>query len=605
VLDFRLIVDLVTVLASASVGGLLAAKLKLPVILGYIVGGIVVGPTGLTLIKEVIQVETLAQLGAGFLLFALGVEFSFSELQKVKRIAIGGGGAQIALTIGLTALISVTIGWVSTPTQGIFLGSILSLSSTAVVLRTLMERNELETVYGQVSLGILIVQDIALGLMLAVLPALDSAETAGMAVFRAVAVTALFAGAAIVVGKWLIPPLLRWVAQTESKELFLLTVIVICFSIALVTESLGLSIEMGAFVAGLMISEVEYADQTLTYVEPLRDVFATLFFASIGMLIDPLFLWQNIEIILGLVAITIVGKALIVVPLAVLCRYSLKVAIITGISLAQIGEFSFVLATEGQKLGLVSRSVYLLTLGTTALTLMLTPFLVSFAPTIIEFLSKIAPFSRWLNSAETPQLMSADIPKNHVIVCGYGQVGQNIVSLLLSRNYPLVVIEQSEARVQLLREKHIPYIYGNCASPLILSAAHIKSARSLVIVSTDPIASKLCLQTALELVPNLDVIARAHKDSDIDLLYQLGAREVVYPNFEASLELSKQLLLLLGEKPSIVEEEINTVRQTRYVNFRPHIACPLPSTVPESIGVELIPQYLPSEIMSELPQESS
>ncbi len=581
-LDLRLIIDLVTVLTAATLGGLLSARLKLPVILGYIGGGIVVGPMGLGLIKEIVQVETLAQLGAAFLLFALGVEFSLAELRKVQRIALGGGCLQILVTVGITALVSLLIGWVTTPVQGIFLGCILSLSSTAVVLRSLMERNETETVHGQVSLGILIVQDIALGLMLAVVPALDSAEEMGQAVLRALLVTALFAGAAIAVGRWCIPPLLRWVAGTESKELFLLSVIVLCLGIALVTESLGLSIEMGAFVAGLMVSEVEYADQTLTYVEPLRDVFAALFFAAIGMLIDPLFLWQNLEIILGLVAIAMVGKFLIVVPLVIAFNYPLPVAIFSGVALAQIGEFSFVLASEGQKLGLVSRAVYVLILGTTAVTLMLTPFLLEAVPRILQWCQRVPPLARWLNQGQLPQAIAEAAPQaNHVIVCGYGRVGQNIVSLLLARQYPVVVIEQSEARVQLLRDRGIPYIYGNCASVYVLEAAGIRRARSLVLVVSDPIACKLCLQEALKLAPRLDVVARACKDSDIDLLYQLGAKEVVHPEFEASLELSTHLLLVLGEPPQTVEREVMTVRQSRYADFRPDIACPLPVT-PES-----------------------
>jgi monovalent cation:H+ antiporter-2, CPA2 family len=235
----------------------------------------IVGPAGLGVIKEVIQVETLAQFGVAFLLFALGVEFSFAELKKVKAIALGGGGLQIVLTILFTVIVcGITGAGEDLPAKGVFLGSILSLSSTAVVLKCLMERNETETPHGQVMLGILVVQDLALGLMIAVLPALNQpAETIGIAVITALLRLALFAGGAVVAGIWLIPPLLRILARTESRELFLLGVVTLCLGIALLTEHLGLSIEMGAFVAGLMISEVEYADQTLTYVEPLRDIF--------------------------------------------------------------------------------------------------------------------------------------------------------------------------------------------------------------------------------------------------------------------------------------------------------------------------------------------
>jgi len=575
--DFRLIVDLVLVLSVACVGGLLAAGLRLPIILGYLVGGMVVGPTGLGLIKELIQVETLAQFGVAFLLFALGVEFSLGQLKKVQAIGLGGGSLQILSTIALTTILSVAVGWVTTPVQGIFLGGILSLSSTAVVLRSLMETNETESIQGQVMLSILIVQDLALGLMLAVLPALDQpAEMIGLAVVKALLLMALFAGGAIAVGIWVIPPLLKAVAQTESRELFLLSVIVLCFAIALLTESLGLSIEMGAFVAGLMISEVEYADQTLSYVEPLRDVFATLFFASIGMLIDPIFLWQHLELILGLVAIVMVGKVVIIVPLVRLFRYPLRVAITVGLGLAQIGEFSFVLASEGQKLGLVSRQVYLLILGTTALTLVITPFLLKATPKIFQLLDRVPIIRGWLNQLDVPQEISKNaVLSGHVIVCGYGRVGQNIVQLLQTKGYPVLVIELSESKVQMLRDRAIPYIYGNCASPLVLEKAQVEHAKSMVVVTRDSMSTRLCVKHAIALAPHLDIVARAFKDSDIDSLYMLGAKEVVHPEFEASLELSTHLLLSLGENKQLVQSEIRTVRTSRYAELRPEVACPI------------------------------
>ena len=471
--DFRLIVDLVLVLAAAAVGGLLAALLKQPVLLGYLIAGVVVGPTGLGLIKEIVQVETLAQFGVAFLLFALGVEFSFSELNKVKAISLGGGGLQIVLTISVTTLASLGLGWVTSPAQGVFLGAILSLSSTAVVLKCLMERNETGTPYGQVMLGVLVVQDLALGLMLAVLPALNKpVEEIGLAVGWALLQTGLFALGAVAAGIWVIPPLLRLLAKTESRELFLLGVVAICLGIALLTEHLGLSIEMGAFVAGLMISEAEYADQTLTYVEPLRDIFASLFFASIGMLIDPFFLWNNLELILGLVAIVFVGKFLIITPLVRLFRYPLKTALIAGLGLAQIGEFSFVLAREGQSLGLVSRRVYLLILGTTAVTLVLTPFVLRLVPRLFLWAEALPFLKKYLEESDVPLAIADDLPStNHVVVCGYGQIGRNIVRLLQDRGYPVVVIDQSESRIQQVRDAGLPYIYGNAASLHVLEKA--------------------------------------------------------------------------------------------------------------------------------------
>jgi len=570
--DFRLIVDLVLVLGVAACGGLLAALLRQPVLLGYLIGGIVIGPAGLGLIKEVIQVETLAQFGVAFLLFALGVEFSFAELKKVRAIALGGGGLQIALTILVTVVIcGLTGAWGTLPAKGMFLGCILSLSSTAVVLKCLMERNETETPHGQVMLGILVVQDLALGLMLAVLPALNQpAETIGIAVLTALLSIGLFAAGAIAVGIWLIPPLLRLLASTESKELFLLGVVALCLGIALLTEHLGLSIEMGAFVAGLMISEVEYADQTLTYVEPLRDIFASLFFAAIGMLIDPVFLWNNLELILGLVALVFVGKFLIITPLVKLFRYPLKTAIITGLGLAQIGEFSFVLASEGQSLGLVSRQIYLLILGTTAVTLMLTPFVLRLVPFLFNFAESTPWLKPYLEEEETWDV-SEDLPfKDHVVVCGYGRVGKNLVKLLQQHELPVVVIDQSESRIQQLRDVGVSYVYGNCVSLHVLKTAGVNHAKGMAIALPDPMSTRLCLKRALELCPELDLVVRATQDKNIEVLYQLGAKEVVQPEFEASLEMATHLLTSLGLlSPDVVQQEMQQIRNDHYLDLRP------------------------------------
>ena len=569
--DFRLIVDLVAVLAAAAGGGLLAALLRQPVLLGYLLGGAIVGPAGLGLIKELVQVETLAQFGAAFLLFALGVEFSLAELKKVRAISLGGGTLQILSTILITTLVSVGIGWVTSPTQGIFLGAVLSLSSTAVVLKSLMERNETETPHGRVMLGILVVQDLALGLMLAVLPALNSpSEEIWLAIAIALLKTALIAGGAIAAGIWLIPRLLRLLAKTESRELFLLGVVALCLGIALLTEYLGLSIEMGAFIAGLMISEVEYADQTLTYVEPIRDIFASLFFAAIGMLIDPGFIWSNLELILGLVALVFVGKFLIVTPLVRAFRYSLKTALIAGLGLAQIGEFSFVLASRGQSLGLVSRRVYLLLLGTTAVTLVFTPFVLRLVPRLLSWAETVPWLKRLLDGADEAMDASEELPiQNHIVVCGYGRVGKIIVQMLRDHQQPMIVIDQSESVIQGLREANIPYVYGNAASLRVLETAGVGRAKGIAIALPDPMSTRLCLKRALEISPDLDAVVRATQEKDIDLLYQLGAREVVQPEFEASLELSAHLLSGIGIPLPIIQREIQQVRNSHYLELLP------------------------------------
>jgi len=600
--NFRLIIDLVTVLAVAAAGGLLASALRQPPLLGYLLGGMIVGPASLGWIKEFIQVETLAQFGVALLLFALGVEFSFAELRKVKAIALGGGSLQIGLTIAVTTLISLSLGWVLEPAQGVFLGAILSLSSTAVVLKCLIERNETETPHGQVMLGILVVQDLALGFMLAVLPALDEpAEAIGMALLNALLRIALFAGGAVLAGIFVVPRLLRLLAKTESRELFLLGVVVLCLGIALLTEHLGFSIEMGAFVAGLMISEVEYADQTLTYVEPLRDIFAALFFVSVGMLIDPIFLWNHLELILGLVALVLVGKFLITTPLVMIFGYSLRTALLVGLGLAQIGEFSFVLTARALGLGLVSRPVYLFILGTTAVTLMVTPLLLKLMPKLLDWAETVPWFMPYFDQTGTILGRSEDLPgENHVVVCGYGRVGRKVVQLLQAHNYPVVVIDLSEAAIQELRSdstphresERIPYIYGNAASLHVLESAGVSHAKAMAIALPDSMSTRLCLKRSLQLSPDLDIVVQANQEEDIELLYQLGAREVVQSEFEVSLELSTHLLLTVGFSLSGIQREIGKIRSHHYEGLRSSLTASEVSRQLKAATQDMNPKWL-------------
>jgi len=372
--------DLVRVLAAAAAGGFIAALFKQPPMIGYLIGGMIIGPSCFGLIKAYVQVDSLAQFGVAFLLFALGVEFSLSEIRKVQQVAIGGGILQILLTIALTTFLTELGGLTTTRAEGILVGSTLSLSSTAVVLKCLMERHEIQTPHGQVMLGILVVQDLAVGFMLAILPALNKERSEILwSVARELYYLVLFAAGATLLGYWVIPYLLRTLSRFESPEVFLLGIVVLCLGVALVTEALGLSIEMGAFVAGLMIAETPDSAKTLQMVTPLRDIFSSMFFVCIGMLIDPKFLWNNLSLLLLFVLIVFIGKVLIITPLVRMFHYTPRTALVVGVGLAQVGEFSFVLASKGQRMGLISRNEYLLLAGTTALTLILTPFAFKFA----------------------------------------------------------------------------------------------------------------------------------------------------------------------------------------------------------------------------------
>ena len=567
--DHSFLSDLTIVLAASASGGYLASRLKQPALLGYILSGLVVGPFGLKLLQDVSQIQALAEIGIAFLLFTLGVEFSLTELNRVRNIALKGSLLQIGLTTALVAIFTVLFGWVQSPLQGVFLGTVLSLSSTAVVLKTLAERGETNTLHGQVMLAILIAQDLALGLMLAILPAFNQPNSLGIAVGGAVLKVVLFLVGAVAIGRWVVPRLIRSVAATESSEIFLLTVIALCLGVALVTAGLGLSIEMGAFVAGLMVSEIDYADHTLAKVLPLRDTFASLFFASIGMLIDPQVLWQNFGLILGLVTLVMIGKAVIVLPVILGFRYSLKTAVLTSLGINQIGEFSFVLSLMGLQLNLIDRQTYLLLLGTTAITLVLTPVWLNAAPHVVTYLSRLPYLNSRLRQIEEPKdlLIPADL-SGHVVVAGYGRVGQVIVKILLSQGYPVLVIENSEAAIQRLRMQRIPYLFGDADSEFVLEKAHLQTAKAVAIALPDPTSTRLLLRQVLQIVPKLDIIARSHKDQEIDLLTQMGAKEVVQPEFEAALEVGAQLLSSLGNPAAHIQAVLTAIRADRYASIR-------------------------------------
>ncbi|WP_315788470.1 cation:proton antiporter [Fischerella sp. JS2] len=569
--ELTLIVEMVTVLGVAVSGGYLVSRLHQPVLLGYLLGGIVVGPAGLKLVTLEGDIQVLSEVGVALLLFALGVEFSLKDLLRLRVIALGGGSLQIILTILLAGGLAYLTGWVETVPKAIFLGAVLSLSSTAVVLKSLIERNEVQTVHGQVMLAILIVQDLGLGLMLAVLPALTQpTNIIGIALLTALLKVLLFLSGAILVGRWVIPFLIRLIAQSGSQELFLLGILVLCLGIALFTYAIGLGIAMGAFVAGLMISNVEYADHALDRVLPMRDVFATLFFVSIGILIDPGFLLANGWILIGLIAITMIGKAAIVALIVRGFGYSLKTALTVGIGINQIGEFSFVLAGVAQTQGLFSSRLYGLTVGTTAITLLLAPFMLKATPYLLQWLERLPALSPFLQLNHSPRLVGLEEElANHVVVVGYGRVGQTLVRMLYFQGHKILVIDNNEAALQTLRERRIPYLFGDASSTLVLEKANLTQAKAMAIALPDPMATRLTLKRALSLAPDLDIIVRAHVNEEIDSLYQLGAQEVVQPEFEASLEMGAHMLLKLGDSTYAVQQVVNRYRRGRYRDILP------------------------------------
>jgi CPA2 family monovalent cation:H+ antiporter-2 len=569
--ELTLMVELVTVLGAAAIGGQLAHRLGQPILIGYLLAGALIGPAGLKLITVEGNIEVLAEIGVALLLFVLGVEFSLKDLLRLKAIALGGSTLQILLTIALGSGLTYWTGWVDSAPKAIFLGAVLSLSSTAVVLKSLIERHEVQTVHGQIMLAILVVQDLGLGIMLAVLPALsEPPDRIGMAVILALCKAIAFLIGAFLVGRWCIPWLVRWMGRSGSQELFLLGILVLCLGIALLAHQLGLGVAMGAFVAGLMVANVEYADHALDRILPMRDVFATLFFASIGLLIDPVFLFENAPVLVGLVAVSMLGKAAIATTVVRGFGYPIKTALIVGLGINQIGEFSFVLVDAAQAQGLLSERLYGLAVGTTAITLLITPFVVQMTPIWLAWVEQW-PFAEKLFQSRTPStLLELDTPlTDHLVVAGYGRIGQTIVRMLYFQGYQVLVIDNNEAALKTLSDRKIPYLFGDASSRLVLEKANLTAAKSMAITLPDPMATRLTLKRALSIAPELDITVRAHLEREIDSLYQLGVQEVVQPEFEAALEMGAHLLLKLGDSIFDVQQMVHRYRNSRYRDILP------------------------------------
>ncbi|XP_076904120.1 K(+) efflux antiporter 4-like isoform X2 [Bidens hawaiensis] len=409
-LDLRLISDLVVVIVSATCGGIAFACAGQPVITGYLLAGSLIGPGGLSFVNELVQVETVAQFGVIFLLFALGLEFSAAKLRVVRTVAILGGLVQIFLFMCLSGVIAVLCG--GEASEGVFVGAFLSMSSTAVVLKFLMEKNSITTLYGQVTVGTLILQDCAVGLLFALLPILGgtSGIFEGMLSMAKTLVTLItFLAVLSVFSRTCIPWFfnLMMSLSSQTNELYQLASVAFCLIVASCSDKLGLSLELGSFAAGVMISTTDLAHHTLEQVEPIRNFFAALFLASIGMLIHVQFLWNHIDILLAAVILVVVIKTFVVATVVKGFGYTNKTALLVGMSLAQIGEFAFVLLSRASNLHLIEGKLYLLLLGTTALSLVTTPFLFKLIPAVVH----LGVLLRWF----TPDIPTEMLKKGELM----------------------------------------------------------------------------------------------------------------------------------------------------------------------------------------------
>ena len=555
-----LVTDLILVLLAALLGGVGAFRLGQPVIVGYLVVGIAIGPFGLRLVRDIQQLETLASIGIVLLMFALGVEFSFQQIKQVGRVATLGGVAQILATAALGLLLGLFLGW-PVP-QALFFGFLISLSSTMIVLKTLMDRGELDSIHGRIMIGIAVVQDLSVVPMMVVLPSLADLQPG---LFPQIGIALLKAAAALAVvlalGLWLVPRAFGRIARMRSRELFLLSVLIFIFAVAYGTFFSGLSLALGAFLAGLIISESEYAYQALADVVPLRDIFGALFFISVGMLVNPSFVVDNLAVVTVIVAAILIGKSMICAAVVRVFGYTGRTALFVGMGMFQIGEFSIVLAQVGLDSDSIDNYTYTLVLAGAIITILLTPFVLGGAAALHSWLSRYPTLSRWFAGGEEIRSLSRGVTLHgHTVICGYGRTGNILATALERRNFSFMVVDLDPQVIAGLRERGIPCIYGDAGNLEVLRMAGVERARILVVAIPDPIAATQAIRHARRANPRVDIVARAYRGANRQELRGLGVDEAVEPQFEAGLEIMRHVLHRYGLSSLEIQYIMATLR---------------------------------------------
>ncbi|MFW6160077.1 MAG: cation:proton antiporter [Acidobacteriota bacterium] len=556
--------EAVIVLAAAIVVFYISHRLRLPAVTGFILTGIIIGPGGLGLIQDTHNINILAEIGVVMLLFTIGLEISFEKLGALKKIFWLGGGLQVCMTsllvIGILQFFELPLH------ELIFYGFLISLSSTALVLKIYSDSNQFESPQGNISLGILLFQDISLVPMIVITQLLGQAGDYSLAtVLMRFLLSILAVGAVVIIARHLMPRILFLMIKTRVREIFLITSLFLCLGMAFLTSSLGLSLALGAFLAGIIISESEYSYQVTSEIMPFKDLFTSLFFISIGLLLNLQFAWSEKFVILTLVLIIIFLKALIIFLIVKIIRYPSRIALISALGLAQIGEFSFVLAGVGKANGLIPEEIFQIFIASSILTILATPFLIQSAPALAERARKI--FKPRMVAKPEPE-EKEEAFRNHVVIGGYGLNGHNLVRVLKETGIPYVIIELNPDTVRKSLQEGEPIIFGDISSREVLKAAGIEQAKVVVFAISDPIAIKAGVKTAREMNKEVYILVRARFVSEIDELYKLGANQVVPEEFETSIEIFARVLEEFHIPRNIINAQVKLIRSECYGMLR-------------------------------------
>ncbi len=549
-------------------------RLRIPAVVGFLLTGILAGPHGFELVNEVHEVEMLAEIGIVLLLFTIGIEFSFDELLQIRKPVLMGGSLQVFLTTAVAFGISASIGF--SPEKSLFIGFLISLSSTAIVLRLLQERAEIDSPHGRATLGILIFQDFAIVPMILLTPLLSGqggnlAESMielaakGMIIFILVIVSA----------RWVVPYALHQAARTRNREIFLLSIVVICLAVAWLTSSAGLSLALGAFLAGLIISESDYSHQALGSILPFRDVFTSFFFVSIGMLLDVGYLMQHPLLVAAAVTGVVLLKAVMAGFTALMMGFPIRSTVLTGLAISQVGEFSFILSRSGVEYGLLSGDNYQLFLAVSILTMAGSPFVLAIAHRLADRVVRLPLPEKLVSGRGYSTREIAEDLKDHLVIIGFGINGRNVARAAAAVNIPYVVIEMNPDTVRDERENDEPIYYGDATHEAVLEHVHIKQAKVAVVAISDPAATRRIIEVVRRLNKRLCIIVRTRYIQELEALHELGASEVIPEEFETSVEIFTRVLNKYLVPRAEIERFISEVRADTYEMFRSYSRRPV------------------------------
>lgn len=569
-MHFPLLQDTIILLGFSVVVVLILQRFRLPSILGFLITGIIIGPFGFSLIESAEQIEVLSEIGVILLLFVIGMELSIKQLVSIKRTVFFGGSLQVGLTIAITAVVYMLLGF--SWNEAVFIGFLISLSSTAIVLKILQDRNEISAPHGRTALGLLIFQDLIVVPMMLFTPIM--AGNSGN-VFQEVLFLLLKSGLVVVFtyvsARYIVPRAMYLIAKTKNKELFLLSTITLCFAVAFLTAAAGLSLAFGAFLAGLIISESEYSHQATSTILPFRELFISFFFISIGMLLDVDFFLKNFGIVLLMVILVFVVKGSIVALSAAFLKYPLRTVLLTGLALFQIGEFAFILSKIGIENGLLSAEMNQYFLSVSVFTMFLTPFVIIFSERISGVVLNSGLRKPWRNFSFSTKQQETQAPEeleNHLIIVGYGINGTNLARAAKYANIPYVILELNPQVVRKEKARGEPILYGDAVNEHILESVHVNKARVVVVAISDPKATKSIVANIRHLSPSVFVVVRTRYVKEIESLLALGADEVIPEEFETSVEIFSRVLTNYLVPVDELEHLVEDIRADNYSMFQ-------------------------------------